>query len=116
MSVKPYKVLIRSLNPYINSKTGDLLPLGERRFGFEAWFKFENLLVDCLKEIGVESFLQLDHPLRDLVDDSLPRIYCHKNRVDLQSHQHGEFYYMQMHLRDLFTLDPQGWGVRSQYF
>ena len=111
-------ILIRSFNPNINSKTGVPLPPGQTR-GTPEWFAFEVWLESCLQDLGHHSSFQMENPR---VVDTIPeafkkamdigenfkRIYVHKCKREVP---HGDLFYMQMHMRNLFTIDKNGWGV-----
>ena len=102
------RILLQTFNSGVNSKSGTPLPPGQVR-GTPDWREWETLLIDCLKELGHETSEYLEHPVADL--SHLPgdvRMYVHQTKRDKPD---GDFFYMQMHLRDLFTLDREGWGA-----
>lgn len=104
-------VFLRTFNNKINSKTGYQLPEGQYR-GTPEWMKFQDLLISCLHELGHKTIEQPESPI---VDDFFPgyeedfdrRIYVHKTRRDVCGH----LYWMQMHMKELFTIDTDGWGA-----
>ena len=104
-------IFIRTFNPFINSKTGIPLKPGQVR-GTPEWQQFENILFDCLNHLGHRILVQPESPLEgdSINPDFMPcqRIYVHKTKRDIP---HGDLFYMQMHLRNLFTIDKSGWGV-----
>lgn len=109
MYAKNNKVLIRTFNQYINGKTGEMLHLNQRRGGITEWDRFEKLMVKALQELDLYPVLQMEHPSqKDIDGDFKFKVYCHRNLHD-KPDEKGLFY-MQMHLKDLFTLDPLGWG------
>jgi len=107
------KIFLRTFNNKINSKTGSPLPLGQYR-GTPHWLQFQELLIECLNELGHEIKQQQEHPL--IHDDTecgwIPhnfdkRIYVHQTKREKQE---GSLFWMQMHIADLFTIDTNGWG------
>ncbi len=102
------KIFIRTFNDRINSKTGTPLPKDQKR-GTPEWLVFERLLIETIKKLGHEVITQAEHPhIPDLKGSFDKRIYVHKTKRDIPQ---GDFFYMQMHLRNLFTLDTNGWGA-----
>jgi hypothetical protein len=101
------KVFIREFYPYPTGAS--IPPSGIRLVGFaEKWFKFESLLKSCLLNLGHQCIGQMDHPsIADRIRDASIRIYAHKTKRDVA----GDFFYKQMHMPDLFTLDHLGWGA-----
>jgi hypothetical protein len=75
----------------------------------ERWRCFEALLKECLGALGHE-IIEMD------IDPRMPpcpvkadfRIYAHKTRRDIPD---GNLFYKEMHMRELFTVDHQGWGA-----
>jgi hypothetical protein len=105
------KVLIRSFNAFIDSKSGLPLPLGKRRLGFEPWMQFENSVQSELKSLGFDNCIQIDHPRqKDAFGHYALNIYCHRNRIDMPDAPQASLFYMQMHKKTLFTLNRSGWG------
>lgn len=101
------KVFIRELYPYTSGLW--VPPSGIRLMhSHKQWARFESLLKTCLIELGHEIIEQREPPsVADEVRGATCRIYAHKTRRDLA----GDLYYKQMHLSDLFTIDPLGWGA-----
>jgi hypothetical protein len=103
-------IFIRSFNSHINSKTGAPLPVGVVR-GTPEWGIFEELLGSALRELGCNVLNQPESPLEvDRVDWlrlAHKKIVVHKCKRDFPEY---DFFYMQMHMRNLFTLDSNGWG------
>ena len=99
-------ILIRTFNPYINSKTGQALPYGSTR-GTPEWLEFEEILKKCLTDLGHNLLCQKETPREEDIPGDFKRIYVHKTKRDIP---HGDLFYMQMHLRNLFTVDTKGWG------
>jgi len=102
------KLFFRTFNDHINSKTGVELPAGRTR-GTPDWKTFEGLLLTAARELGHEVVTQEEQPLvaDEVPDNADRRFYVHKCRRDIPS---GDYFWMQMHLRELFTLDSEGWG------
>jgi len=101
------KIFLRGFNRKINSKSGAVLPQGQYR-GTEDWLKFESLMIDCLNGLGHDVEVALENGINQ-AQPNLPcdkRIYWHRNRRD----EEADLYLMQMHMRDLFTVDTNGWG------
>ena len=98
--------MLRTFNPRINSKSGIALPPGQTR-GTPEWREFEELLISCLSELGHEVVEQMENPREPANLPADFTITVHKTSRDCPSN----LYYMQMHLRDLFTLDTAGWGA-----
>ena len=100
---------IRSFNRFINSKTGHPLLEGNYRGDYEPWEKFETLLKEAIVELGYEYVEQLETPLLPTTANANDiQIHAHKTKRDLPD---ADFFYAQMHLKELFTLDTCGWGV-----
>ena len=113
-------IFIRIFNPDINSKTGQLLPPNSPRRGTPEWREFERLILSSLESLGYCHdfsqpdkciFLQKETPLEE--DDisnqnDYKRMYVHKCKRDVPQ---GDLFYMQMHMRQLFTIDSNGWGA-----
>jgi hypothetical protein len=102
------KVFLRKFNPDIVGKTGKLLPEGKKRDG-TWWKRFEDLMISSLETLGHDVVAQVEHPFEeDRTNACAASIYVHKTRAEVPS---GDFFYMQMHLKELFVLDINGWGV-----
>lgn len=103
-------IFVRSFNAHINSKTGTPLPPGIIR-GTPEWGMFEELLRSVLRELGCNVLDQPETPLEvdraDWLKLAHKKIAVHKCKRDLPEY---DFFYMQMHMRNLFTLDSNGWG------
>lgn len=108
------RIFLRTFNNKINSKLGTPLPEGQYR-GTVDWLTFQNILIDCLKELGHETFEQEENPLEPNIKDW--RMYhrsffVHKTFRDIIDYCPGrDFFWMQLHCRELFTIDSQGWGT-----
>lgn len=104
------KIFLRSFNDQINSKTGTPLLQGRTR-GTPEWKKFENILKKSLHEVGCKVYEQLETPLEkdreEWIKIADKKIAVHKCKRDLPDY---DLFYMQMHMRNLFTLDFNGWG------
>ncbi len=101
------RILLRNFNDKINSKTGAMLPPGQRR-GTPDWAKFDDILLPILDSLG-DVTIQPEHPIQpDHRGGFHHSIYCHRTRREKPQ---GSLFYMQMHLRWLFTLDTHGWGA-----
>lgn len=105
-------VLMRTFNNKINSKTGTPLPEGQYR-GTPEWIQFQNLLIECLKELGHTVTTRPENPLDTTVDavfghSTSPSIFVHETK---RERPYGKLFWMQMHMRNLFTLDTDGWGA-----
>jgi hypothetical protein len=103
------RILFRSFSDDINSKTGAKLPNGQKR-GNPDWIEFQNLFIEILKDLGHQLLIQKENPL--LPDDVSPigvdrKIYVHKTKKDKPE---GDLFWMNMHLRELYTVDTTGWG------
>ncbi|MEO5930684.1 MAG: hypothetical protein ABIR47_12180 [Candidatus Kapaibacterium sp.] len=86
------------------AEAADVARIGAHR----EWLTFEELMIDCLRELGHGLVLQTYHP--DIPEDREGAefaIYAHVTRRDLE----GDLFYKQMHLRELFTIDRLGWGA-----
>ena len=107
------KILLRTFNNSINSKTGSILPADAPRRGTPEWATFENLFIPILRKYA-EVETQKEHPKEPNLGWPHDRFgYVHKTIRDCPD---GSLFWMQMHLRDLFTLDSTGWGAdHSQY-
>lgn len=102
------RIFLRTFNRNINSKTGALLSDGQYR-GTPEWIQFQSMLIECLHELGHETFEQLEMPFHGEPDGSFDkRIYVHQTK---RERPYADFFWMQMHLRELFTLDTNGWGA-----
>lgn len=108
-------IFLRTFNNKINSKSGATLPEGQYR-GSPEWLQFQNLLIKCLNELGNET--ETCKEWSTLVDPDLEytfdkRIYVHQTKREKLN---GDLFWMQMHLRELFTIDTNGWGAdHSEY-
>ena len=101
------RILLRNFNDGINSKSGAKLPPGQRR-GTPDWAKFEEIMCPILDKIG-QVTKQAEHPIEpDLRGGFQHHIYCHRTRREKPQ---GSLFYMQMHMRSLFTIDTHGWGA-----
>jgi len=119
-------IFLRTFNPDINSKTGSPLHPDAPRRGTPEWLKFQSILIDCLNNLGHRLHEQLENPLvpdtQDFYEEDghcgenycscrvYPdkRIYVHKTK---REYPNGDLFWMQMHMRELFTLDTHGWGA-----
>ncbi|MFT6437566.1 MAG: hypothetical protein ACJAVI_005641 [Candidatus Azotimanducaceae bacterium] len=102
------KVFLRSFNPGIVAKTGAPVVLGRERDG-RWWEKFEILLKESLAELGVAVIEQKESLIiSDQREGGEFCIYVHKTKRD---QPHGDLFYMQMHMQELFVLDHAGWGA-----
>lgn len=100
-------IFLRTFNNKINSKTGTPLPEGQYR-GTPEWLEFQNLLSQCLIELGHRQRAQDENPLTpDMPGTFDYKIYVHQTKREKPE---GDLFWMQMHARDLFTLDTNGWG------
>lgn len=103
-------IFLRTFNNKINSKTGAPLPDGQYR-GTPEWLRFFAILSDCLKDCGHKVIAQLESPLYPddpRFSDFDKRIYVHQTK---RERPEGDLFWMQMHMRELFTIDTQGWGA-----
>ncbi len=110
-------IFMRTFNDGINSKNGMPLPPNAPRRGTPEWLRFQDILIKCLKELGHQVFEQkenltipddfrfMDSPECD--GRPLKTIYVHKTKREID----GDLYWMQMHARELFTMDTNGWGA-----
>lgn len=71
------------------------------------WRAFERMLGECLTELGYEVVEKDPVKDRGKTVDGRYDIYSHRCRREVD----GDLFYKQMHLKELFTLDPQGWGA-----
>jgi hypothetical protein len=73
---------------------------------YREWRVFEGLLMECLAELGCTIVPRPSRP--GGVDPGAGlAIHAHATRRDID----GDLYYKQMHLRNLFTIDTEGWGA-----
>ena len=102
------RVFLRTFNNKINSKTGAPLPEGMYR-GTPEWLIFQDLLIECLNELGHKTQTYAEHPSKPNAYAWHPdkKIYVHKCKCGQPD---GDLFWMQMHMRDLFTIDSNGWG------
>ena len=97
------KVFIRTIELVVSLASGKRLISCARE-----WVDFQTLLKDCLLALGHTVVEQpSDEQSADMDDGADFRIYAHMTRRDVA----GDLYYKQMHLRDVFTLDTEGWGA-----
>jgi hypothetical protein len=103
------KIFLRAFNDSINSKTGISIPDSAPRRGTPEWKEFEVLVIDALRKLGHEVEVHLEHPKEtpDYKKGFDKSIHVHRSKREVPD---GDLFYMQMHLRDLFTLDRNGWG------
>lgn len=102
-------IFMRTFNDSINSKTGAPLPPEAPRRGTPEWLIFQSMLIAALKELGHNVHQQLEHPLLfDELNDSDKSIYVHQSK---RERPNGDLFWMQMHMKELFTLDVNGWGA-----
>lgn len=111
-------VFLRTFNRDINSKTGAPLPQGAPRRGTPEWLEFQDLMLSCLRELGCETFQQLENPTipdnlgfmdsPECIGRPLRTIYVHQTKREKPD---GDLFWMQMHERRLFTVDTNGWGA-----
>lgn len=106
------KIFCRIFNDSINSKTGYVLPPDAPRRGTPEWTIFQKMLLDSLQSLGHDLILQPEHPvIPDGIDyDNSPdkKIYVHLTKKEKPN---GDLFWMQMHMRELFTVDTNGWGA-----
>lgn len=73
------------------------------------WRDFEGILKECLLELGHEVVeLHLDPLLPPDPSGFDLKIYAHKTRREVAD---ADFFYKEMHMRGLFTIDAEGWGA-----
>lgn len=102
------RILVRNFNDSINSKSGSPLPPGMKR-GTPEWHEFEKIMFSCLDELGHQTVVQQEHPFVGDMPGGFQRfIYCHKSK---RERSNGHLFYMQMHMKWLFTIDTNGWGA-----
>jgi len=102
-------IFMRTFNNKINSKTGAQLPEGQYR-GSPEWLQFQSMMIECMRELGHRVMESLEHPLLPPMPTLFPidkRIVVHKCKRD----EEFDLTWMQMNLRDLFTIDTNGWGA-----
>lgn len=104
------RIFLRTFNNKINSRSGAQLPLGQYR-GTPEWLEFQKLLIECLEWLGHDVRIQVENP--NIPDEdgfklSDKYVYVHQNKKD---NPKVDLTWMQMHHRDLFTIDTNGWGV-----
>lgn len=113
-------IFLRTFNDSINSKTGAPLPTGAPRRGTPEWLVFQKILMQTLKEIEHKTVSIDENPREEREESSFysssafdKRIYVHQCKRDKPG---GDLFWMQMHMRYLFTVDSNGWGAdHSQY-
>jgi hypothetical protein len=102
-------IFMRTFNNKINSKTGVSLQQGQYR-GTPEWLVFQDMLVECLRELGHFVSEQPENPLIQEEKHTFgcdKKIYVHQC---LRDKPEGDLFWMQMHMKYLFTLDSRGWG------
>ena len=103
------RILLRSLDPTINSRTGSAHPAGLRVSSADRWQLFETLLKHCLGDLGHQV---IEQPWSPLVPDAPCNadfgIYAHLTR---RERPRGNLFYKETHLPNLFTIDSSGWGA-----
>lgn len=111
------KIFLRTFSNRINSKSGTLLPEGQYR-GTPEWMKFQEILINCLENLSHKTYCQPEninfddwrYDPRDL--EGTPyfdkKIYVHQTKREKPE---GNLFWMQMHFRELFTIDTNGWGA-----
>ena len=102
------KALVRTFNEKIAGGTGfPLRPSNYRPFKY--WKLFEKHLLIALHEIGFQTDIIPENPLKtnDFPNYQI-KISVHKNKLILPSY---DFFYMQMHLPNLFVFNNYGWGT-----
>ena len=103
------KVFLRSFNTRINGRTGELRPAGSEVAAADRWRGFEGVLRDGVRRLGHQLIEQPSHPHQaDRCGGADRHIYAHASRHERPV---GDWFYKEMHLPGLFTLDSQGWGV-----
>jgi hypothetical protein len=106
------KVFLRSFNPNIDIQSGASLPRGVKR-GTPDWQKFEAILRQCLKDLGHELLEQCEGLKTDDQSQGTHfKIYVHQTKREIPN---GDLFYMQTHLRELFTVDSLGWGADHSF-
>jgi hypothetical protein len=105
-------IFLRTFNNKINSKTGASLPLGKYR-GTPEWMEFQGMLKECLQELGHRiSYRNEGGPFDPISSEEEcladKRIYVHQCK---KHNMQGDLFWMQMHMKYLFTLDTMGWGA-----
>ena len=106
------RIFLRTFNDSINSKTGQSLPIGQKR-GSPEWIQFQDILINCLQRLDHYLLFQTENPL---VEDKKvfetgsydKSIYVHQTKLEKPE---GNLFWMQMHMRELFTIDTTGWGA-----
>jgi hypothetical protein len=124
-------IFLRTFNDSINSKTGIPLPPNAPRRGTPEWMEFQDILIQCIHSLGHTTELQPENPNINDADDAyeqnvklykrdhIPlkelrglkvdkRVYVHQCKRDKPN---GDLFWMQMHMRNLFTIDTNGWGA-----
>lgn len=104
------RIFLRTFNDSINSKTGAALPEGQYR-GTPEWIIFQNIIISYLKELGHDINIYIENPrgLQDIGSTGADkRIYVHQTKREKPE---GDLFWMQMHMRELFTIDTNGWGA-----
>lgn len=79
---------------------------------YREWKTFEGMLMECLGRRGYHLILDGpgagdEEPRTHAAGPETVRIHAHATRRDV----HADLYYKQMHLRELFTVDTEGWGA-----
>lgn len=101
------RVFLRTFNRHINSKTGAPLPSGQYR-GTPEWIKFQNILIRCIDNLGCPHLGIDEGPNNPIIEGYDKYIYVHQNK---REYPNGDLFWMQMHFRELFTIDTNGWGA-----
>jgi hypothetical protein len=102
------RVYFRGFNRKINSKSGARLPEGQYR-GTPEWLEFERALIDCVNELGHDISGDVEHPHTMFLPPDIDKsIIVHHTKREFPT---GSLFWMQMHMKDLFTLDTNGWGA-----
>jgi Capsule polysaccharide biosynthesis protein len=74
----------------------------------ERWQRFESMLEACLLELGHHvAKVEYVPTLPSEPGDFDIRIYPHTSRHQIP---HGDLFFKEMFMHDLFTIDPDGWG------
>lgn len=73
------------------------------------WTRFEEMIRDCLRELGHEVVTTpLERGSPPPSDDGVFRIMAHVSRNQVPG---GNLFYKEMYLPGMFTIDPCGWGI-----
>ena len=103
------RIFLRTFNNKINSKTGSPLPTGQYRGTLE-WLEFQDMLIDCLKALGHDVLWYPENggPYAQIYPIADKKMVVHQTKKEEPDY---DFFWMQIHARDLFTLDQNGWGA-----